>query len=113
MNHSNSKFFKFYQDVFLKEHSHNGTIILHIIGTILGILWIPFTVFYLPIYLILLFPVVHALPGIIGHRIFERNENVGDLRVLRKDFPLYWFIIANHILTYEILFLKSIRKTKV
>jgi hypothetical protein len=32
-----------------------------------------------------------------------RNPQVGDLRVLRKDFPALWFIAANHRLTAEAL----------
>jgi hypothetical protein len=35
--------------------------------------------------LLLPFPVVHALPGLVGHLLFERNLAVGDLRVTRRD----------------------------
>ena len=31
----------------------------------------------------------------------ERNTAVGDLRVTRTDFPTWWFIAANHRLTWE------------
>ena len=51
----------------------------------------------------LAFPVVHALPGLIGHRLFERNAAVGDIRVTRKDHPPLWFIAGNHLMTVELL----------
>jgi hypothetical protein len=52
---------------------------------------------------LLLFPVVHAAPGLLGHRLFERDAVVGDLRVTRTDFPKAWFIAANHVLAWEVL----------
>jgi hypothetical protein len=100
---NDSNFMKFYKNNYLKEHSHNGTICFHVFGTILGIAWIFFSMFYINLIWIILFPLIHALPGILGHKIFERNEDVGDIRITRKDFPLIWFIFANHILTYQIL----------
>jgi hypothetical protein len=45
--------------------------------------------------------VVHAVPGLIGHRWLERNVAVGDARWRRTDFPGWWFIVANHRMTAE------------
>jgi hypothetical protein len=42
-------------------------------------------------------------PGLIGHRLFERNAAVGDVRVTRTEFPPWWFIAANHWLTFDVL----------
>jgi hypothetical protein len=103
---ANSKkisFIQFYHQHFLKEHRHSINVGLHVLGTCLGILFLMLCVFYLPWYSALAFPVVHALPGLIGHRLFERNTEVGDVRVLRKDFSGLWFIAANHLLTYNLL----------
>jgi hypothetical protein len=69
-------------------------ICLHVLGTLLGLLWVASS---------LLFPAVHAIPGLIGHRLFERNEAIGDLRVSRKDYSLWWFIRANHQMTLQML----------
>jgi hypothetical protein len=54
---------------------------------------------------LLLFPVVHAVPGLIGHRLFQRSADarVGDLRVLRTDFPLRYFLFGNHVLAASLL----------
>jgi hypothetical protein len=52
----------------------------------------------------LLYPVVHAAPGLIGHRLFERNAEVGDVRLDRTDHPLWWFIIGNHLMFLDVLF---------
>jgi hypothetical protein len=52
----------------------------------------------------LLYPVVHAAPGLIGHRLFERNAEVGDIRLDRTDHPLWWFIIGNHLMFLDVLF---------
>jgi hypothetical protein len=47
--------------------------------------------------------VVHAVPGLLGHRLFERNAAVGDLRVTRQDHSPLWFIAANHRMSWELL----------
>lgn len=104
------RFKDFYNDVFLLEHQNYYTVFFHIIGTILGLLYFPFCFFVIsPIWLIL-FPLVHGLPGIVAHKFFERNEKVGDLRINRKDYSIFWFILANHVLTFQILFYFSRRK---
>jgi hypothetical protein len=108
--HSNKKssgkhFEDFYQQVFIPEHQHKLTIVTHILGTFAGLVWLVLCILLGGYWLVLalLFPVVHAVPGLIGHRLVERNEGVGDLRVSRKDFPLWWFIRANHLMTIQIL----------
>ena len=49
----------------------------------------------------LLHPVVHAAPRLLGHGLFERNAQVGDARLLRKNFSPPWFIAVDHVLTHE------------
>jgi hypothetical protein len=100
----NSKigFHDFYRNHFLPEHQHPATVGLHVFGTVLGTVFLVATVLSTTPYLAVLYPVVHALPGLIGHRLFERNTAVGDVRVLRKDFSPLWFIVGNHVLTYEV-----------
>ncbi|MFM7735476.1 MAG: Mpo1-like protein [Alphaproteobacteria bacterium] len=101
-----SEFESFYRDHFLAEHRHPVVILLHAIGCVASFSWVAWCLVRLHwpwTLLALAYPVVHALPGLVGHRLFERNEAVGDLRVLRKDFPLPWFIAANHRLTWDAL----------
>jgi hypothetical protein len=47
--------------------------------------------------------VVHAVPGLVGHRLFERNAVVGDARWRRTDLPGWWFIVGNHRMTLDAL----------
>jgi hypothetical protein len=102
---SGKHFEDFYQQVFLPEHQHKLTIATHIFGTFAGLTWLLMCILLGDYWLALalLFPVVHAVPGLIGHRLAERNEAAGDLRVSRKDFPLWWFIRANHRMTIQFL----------
>jgi hypothetical protein len=93
----------FYTEHFLAEHQHKGTVALHVLGTVAGLVFAAWSVLSAWPWLIVLFPVVHAVPGLIGHRLWERNAAVGDLRVLRQDFPRWWFILANHRLTWRLL----------
>lgn len=96
----------FYRDHFLAEHRHPVVVLLHAIGCVASLAWVAWCLLRLRwpwSLLALVYPVVHAVPGLVGHRLFERNEAVGDLRVLRKDFPLPWFIAANHRLTWDAL----------
>lgn len=92
----------FYTNHYLAEHRHPANVALHVVGTV-GALGFMAAALVSPLpWLALLFPVVHAGPGLIGHRLFERNAAIGDVRVLRSDFPAWWFIVANHRLTFEI-----------
>jgi hypothetical protein len=97
----------FYNEVFLPEHSQPMTVVTHVLGTALGLLWVIACLAFGHYFWLLLFPVVHAVPGLVGHRLAERNAAVGDLRVTRKDFPLWWFIRANHRLTWELISKRS------
>ncbi len=93
----------FYRTVFLAEHRSTIAIATHVFGTLLGILWLVFAIVSKDYWFCLLFPIVHAAPGLIGHRIAERNPEVGDIRITRKDFPLWWFIVGNHQMSWELI----------
>lgn len=105
---SNPGFRDFYRQHFLPEHQHPANVALHVGGTVAGIAFAVVALASALPYLVLLFPVVHAVPGLVGHRLFERNAAVGDVRVLRKDFSPLWFIAGNHVMAFEML-LKSLR----
>jgi hypothetical protein len=92
-------FDSFYRDHFIPEHSHPANVALHIFGTLAGLVLLIASVTIIPLWWALLFPIVHVAPGLVGHRLFDRNEAVGDMRVLRKDFPLWWFLLGNHRMT--------------
>ena len=105
----------FYRHVFLPEHRHPLNVALHIVGTIAGWAYV-FAVLRMPWPwwpAVLLVPVVHAGPGLIGHRLLERCGVVGDARWRRTDFPRRWFILANHRLTAERLLWRRGRTTPV
>jgi hypothetical protein len=95
-------FDRFYREVFLPEHRHPVNRALHVAGTLAGLAWLG-ALAALPLWPgalgLMLFPVVHAAPGLIGHRLFERSADVGDARWRRTDHPRWWFVVANHRLT--------------
>lgn len=94
-------FDEFYRHHFLPEHQHPANVALHVLATLASAAFL-IAVLLLPWPwpgLALLYPIVHAAPGLIGHRLFERNAAVGDVRITRSDFPLWWFIAGNHRLT--------------
>lgn len=95
-------FTAFYRNHFLAEHRNPANVALHVFGTLAStaLLFIPFIAS--PFWL-LLYPALQILPGLLGHRLFERNPDVGDLRVGRTDFPFHWFIAANYVLTAQVL----------
>jgi hypothetical protein len=94
----------FYTDVFRPEHRHPANIAAHVIGTAGGLAWLGAAgLGLLPSWAAIAFPLVHAVPGLIGHRLFERDAAVGDVRLNRKDHPLWWFILANHLMTLRLL----------
>lgn len=93
----------FYADHFCAEHRRSANRALHVLGVLLGLAWLPLTLFSPLPWLVLLWPAVHVAPGLIGHRIFERSEAVGDLRVNRSDFSPFWFLAANHRMAFELL----------
>ncbi len=104
-DHAAQTFSAFYRDVFLPEHQHPANVALHMLGTLLAIGLLPIALLSpwpWPL-AALAFPVVHAAPGLIGHRMLERSAAVGDIRVLRTDYPKSWFVAANHVLTWHVL----------
>jgi hypothetical protein len=98
-----SAFRRFYQQHFLPEHQHPANQALHVLAVFAsaGLVGLSF-VLRLP-WLALAYPFVHAAPGLLGHRLFERSAAVGDLRLTRQDFPLWWFIVANHLLVVDLV----------
>jgi hypothetical protein len=98
-----SGFKNFYNQHFLAEHMDSRNVFLHIVGVLLGLSLFPLAAFFEQWLLILLFPAAHGAPSLLGHRLFERNLVVGDLRVTRKDFPFFWFIAANHLMAWRVL----------
>ena len=96
-------FGRFYREVFLPEHRQPLNVALHVLGTLLSGALLVAALGSGAWWWALAYPVVHAVPGLIGHRLLERNAAVGDLRVTRRDYPPHWFIAANHRLTWECL----------
>ena len=97
------RFNHFYAHTFLPEHQHPATVALHHLGVVLGLVSLVAAALAASkwSWLALLFPLVHAAPGLIAHRLFERNAVVGDVRITRKDYPLWWFILANHRMAWQ------------
>jgi hypothetical protein len=93
----------FYADHYLADHKHPANIALHAVGTIGSAAFMAGALFSPMPWLALLYPVVHAAPGLIGHRLFDRNAELGDLRFVGGKFPNLWFIAANHVLTASLL----------
>ncbi len=96
-------FADFYRDHYLAEHQRPVNVALHMAGTVGGLGYVAWVLAAAPLYWLALFPVVHALPGLLGHSVFERNPTVGDARLLRRDFALWWFIAANHLLLWRLI----------
>ena len=98
-----NNFSSFYHHVFLPEHQQTPNIALHVFGTLASAVFVIAMLIGGMPWLVLLYPVVHAAPGLLGHRYFERSAEVGDLRVTRKDFSPLWFIAGNHRMTWELM----------
>ena len=96
-------FRQFYAQVFLAEHTRPINIALHMTGTALSTAMLVSVGLGGSPWLLLTWPIVHAMPGLIGHRLFEREAAVGDVRLDRKDFPLWWFMVGNHVMTLAVL----------
>jgi hypothetical protein len=97
------RFRHFYLNHFRAEHRHPANVALHLTGVLAGGALAVAAVTASKPWLLLAYPVVHGAPGLLGHRLFERNTAVGDVRVTRSDFPLWWFMIANHVLLAEVV----------
>jgi hypothetical protein len=96
-------FWDFYRTVYREDHRHPANLALHIIGVFLGLALIAASLTVWPWWAMIGFPVAHALPDLLGHRLFDRNAAVGDVRVTRSDHPLWWFMIANHLMAAQVL----------
>lgn len=96
----------FYETTYRSDHCHPANLALHILGVFaeLGVIAASLTVW--PLWTILTFPVAHVAPGLLGHRLFDRDEDLGDVRLTRTDFPLWWFLIANHLMAVRVLTLR-------
>jgi hypothetical protein len=73
-------FDEFYEQYFLPEHRYPGTVITHVLGTLMGLALMPLALTIWPVWCLLLLPLVHAAPGLLGQRLFERNAQIGDQR---------------------------------
>lgn len=94
----------FYRDQFLHEHRVPSNIACHLAGTLASlVLVVAALAGMISLWWLLAYPVVHIGPGLIGHRLFERDAEVGDTRVLRRGFPGHWFIRANHRMALRLL----------
>jgi hypothetical protein len=95
---------EFYATAYRADHQHGFNLGLHIFGTLAGLaLLAAAAAMAISPWWALAFPIVHAAPGLIGHRLFDRNDAVGDLRITRSDYPLWWFIRANHRMTWDVM----------
>jgi hypothetical protein len=96
-------FWDFYRHAYRDEHKVPINIAIHMAGTIAGVLLLVASFTVISTWWALAFPVVHVVPGLIGHRLFERAEDIGDARIFRTDLPAWWFILANHMMTARML----------
>jgi hypothetical protein len=105
-NNGQASFRAFFETVYRSDHRHPVNLALHIVGVIAGLVVLGASVTVWPLWTALLFPVVHVLPGLLGHRLFDRDKTIGDVRLTRTDYPLWWFLIANHIMAARVLALR-------
>jgi hypothetical protein len=96
-------FMEFYRSQYRAEHRVPANVALHLVGVVAGLAVLSAGLTAWPLWTCLFFPVAHAVPGLIGHRLFERDAVVGDVRVMRRDVPAWWFLIANHMLAIDLL----------
>ena len=96
-------FAEFYRHHYREDHSRPANVALHITGTVAGLALLASSVAIISPWWALAFPLVHAAPGLVGHRLFERNPAIGDIRVVGGNFPGLWYIAANHIATARVL----------
>jgi hypothetical protein len=93
----------FYRTTYREDHKHPANRALHMIGTVAGLAMLVASVTVIPLWWALSFPFVHAVPGLIGHRLFDRNEALGDIRIFSGTVPVYWYMIANHLMTVDVV----------
>jgi hypothetical protein len=94
-------FIQFYNETFLHEHRRPINRMFHYIGVYLSLSVIPLAVYFSNPFLLLAYLPLHGVPGLIGHYFFEKNNKVGDLRINRKDYPIFWFIAANNLMAFQ------------
>jgi hypothetical protein len=93
----------FYETAYRADHQHPANLALHMAGTAAGIAVVVAALTVVSPWWLLAAPVAHGAPGLIGHRLFDRNPEVGDLRIVRAKYPAHWFIAANHLMTVAVL----------
>jgi hypothetical protein len=93
----------FYATAYREDHQHPTNLALHIIGVLAGLALIAASITIWPWWTALGFPIAHVAPGLLGHRLFDRDQALGDIRLTRTDFPLWWFVIANHLMAARVL----------
>lgn len=96
-------FITYYRDQFLPEHEHPANIALHVLGVVLALALIVASLTIIPLWWALLFPAAQGIPGLIGHRLFERDEVVGDLRFTRQDAPIHWATLGGFLMAARLL----------
>lgn len=96
-------FKEFYLTAYRADHGHPVNLALHIVGVFAGLGVLVASLTTWPWWAALAFPVAHVAPGLLGHRLFDRDPDVGDVRLNRTDFPLWWFLVANHLMTARVL----------
>jgi hypothetical protein len=98
-----TSFKNFYATTYRTDHQHPINLALHIFGVFAGLSLIAASLTIWPLWTMLGFPVAHVAPGLLGHRLFDRDDAVGDIRLTRTDFPLWWFLVANHLMALRVL----------
>jgi hypothetical protein len=96
---AHQSYMDFYREAYWEEHNVPLNLALHIFGTIAGVALLIASASIISAWWALAFPLVHIVPGLIGHRLFERANAVGDARIFRTDVPIWWFMVANHMMT--------------
>ena len=100
---SQTTFTGFYQQHFLPEHQVPANRWLHGLGVALSSLLFPLAGLLAQPWILLAYPFALALPGLLGHRLFEANAAVGHVRITRQDAPKRWFWWANYVLAWDLL----------
>ena len=97
---------KEFYPLFLEQHKNATNQKLHVIGTILGILFVLKGIFtYNPVALLIGFSVGYGLPS-IGHLIFEKNKPKP------FNYPVY-SILCDFIMVYNLLLVYIGKKEKL
>ncbi len=98
-----NNFLQFYRNTFLLEHKNRLNRLFHYFGVYLSLALFPLSLYFMNGFILIAYLPLHGLPGLIGHYFFERSHQVGNVRITRKDYPIYWFIIANNLMAFQAL----------